>query len=87
MIRFNISNPMAEGGRVCIFRPLKFLLKYVIGTTPRVKKTWVDMLNHGSNLGKRFSKWPPKVILKNLFVNMFCTSWPIFMMKISCRVF
>ena len=45
------------------------------------------MLDHGSNSGKRFSKWPPKVILKNLYVNMFCTSWSIFMIKISSRGF
>ena len=63
------SNPMAEGGPVCIFRSPKFLLKFVIGTTSKP------------------SKWPPNVILKNLFVNMFCTSWPIFMIKIPSRGF
>ena len=78
---------MAEGGPVCIFRSPKFLLKFVIGTTPGVKKTWVDMLDHGNNSGKRFSKWPPKVILKNLYVNMFCIRWSIFMIKISSRGF
>ena len=43
---------MAEGGPVCIFRSPKFLLKFVQGTTPGVKKTWVDMLDHGSILKK-----------------------------------
>ena len=78
-------NPMAEGGPVCIFRSTKFPLKFVQGTTPEVKKTWVDMLDNGSNSGKRFSKWPPEVILKNLYVNMFWTSWPILMIKMSSR--
>ena len=43
------------------------------------------MLDHGSNSGKRFLKWPPEAILNNLYVNMFCTSWPILMIKISRR--
>ena len=55
-----IVSPLAERGPVCIFRSPKFLLKFVQGTTPGVKKTWVDMLDHGSNSGKLFSKWPPE---------------------------
>ena len=43
------------------------------------------MLDHGSNSGKRFSKWPPEAILKNLYVNMFCSCWPILMIKMSSR--
>ena len=62
---------MAEGGPVCIFRSPKFLLKFVQGTTPGVEKTWVDVLDHGSNSGKRFSKWPPEAILKNLLCQYF----------------
>ena len=45
----------------------------------------VDMLDHGSNSGKRFSKWPPEAILKNLYVYMFCTSWLVLMIKMSSR--
>ena len=43
------------------------------------------MLDHGSNSGKRFSKWPPEAILKNLYVYMyiFCSRWPIWMIKLS----
>ena len=62
-----LNNPMAEGGPVCIFGFPKFLLKFVSGTTPGVEKTWVDMLDHGSNSEKRFKKWPPEAIPKNLF--------------------
>ena len=69
-----------------IFRSPKFLLKFVKGTILGVKKTWVDMLDHGSNSGKRFLKRPPEVILKNLYVNMFYTSWPILMIKMSSGV-
>ena len=54
------GNPMAEGGSVCIFMSPKFLLK----------KTWVDMLDHGSNSGKRFSKWPPEAILKKTYMSI-----------------
>ena len=57
-------NQWLRGGSGRILGPLS--LKSVKGTTPGVKKTWVDMLDHGSNSGKRFSKWPPKAILNNL---------------------
>ena len=70
---------------MCIFRSSKFLLNSVYRTTPGVKQTWVDMLDHGINSGKRFSKWPPEAILKNQYVNMFCASWPILMIKMSSR--
>ena len=72
---------------MCIFRSPKFLLNFVCGTTPGVKKTWIDMLDHGSNSGKRFLKWPPEAILKNLYVYVFCTSWPIWMIKMSSMRF
>ena len=46
------------------------------------------MLDHSSSSGKRFLKWPPEVIPKNLYVNIFCTSWPMWMIKMcSVRFF
>ena len=40
---------MAEGGHMCIFRSPKLLNKFVMGTSQKFKKKWVDMLNHGRN--------------------------------------
>ena len=62
-------------------------MKIRLGDHPRSKKNWVDMLDHGSNSGKRFSKWPPEAILKNLYIYIFCTSWPIWMIKMSSMRF
>ena len=45
-----MHSPLVEGGPVCIFRSPKFLLKFVEGITPGVKKTWVDMLDYLANL-------------------------------------
>ena len=76
---FNGISPLAEGGPVCIFRSR--------GPPLGVNKTWVQMMDHGSNSGKQFSKWPPEAIPKNLYVNIFLVGQFSWMIKMSSMRF
>ena len=76
-----LYSPFAEGGVMCALlgTELSYWWKASRGTNPGVRKTWVDMLDHGSNSRKTIVK----MATGKTWYQYICTSWPIFMIQMS----